>query len=87
MACVYLQSVRLFVAEGGERVDAHGAAGGDVAGDECDCDEYAGDNEESEKVGGTDTEEKSCHDVRDDECAGQADGRAAKREAETLAEH
>ena len=62
----------LFVAEGDDGVDAHGAAGGDVAGQQGDSDQQYKDQGEGGRVGGLDGEEQAC------EQAGEG-----KRSAET----
>ena len=55
---------RLFISEGDHRVDAHGAAGGDVAGQKGDCKGHYGDERKRQWVAGANAVEQAGHQTR-----------------------
>src|SRR5215813_2966269 len=65
------RAMGLLVAKGGQRVDADGAAGGDVAGEKGDADEKQRDACEGDRISWTDVVEQACHQARDEQSTGE----------------
>jgi hypothetical protein len=65
-----LHTKPLFGAEGDHRVDAVGAAGGNVTGEKSHGGEKQRDGEESCEVAGVDAEEQGAHQASEGECGG-----------------
>jgi len=61
-----------FGVEGNDRIEAHGAQCGNIAGGECDSGEDKSDDREGEEIRGGYAVEQAGHEVRDDERAQQA---------------
>src|SRR5215813_11199711 len=69
--CALTRAMGLLVAKGGQRVDADGAAGGDVAGEKGDADEKQRDACEGDRISWTDVVEQACHQARDEQSTGE----------------
>src|SRR6266849_8164883 len=81
-----LAARELFVAQGDDGVDAHGASRGYVAGDERDAAEQNRDTEERERIVGADAIDQGGDEASETERSGQADADADKCYAHALAE-
>src|SRR5215470_4986518 len=77
----------LFAAEGGDGIDADGAARGDVGGSERDDDEQERDAAKGDGVVRADSKEKRRDEANQHESSGQTDGNAGQRELERLGEN
>src|ERR1700675_2669262 len=74
-----MRAEALVIAEGGEGIDAHGAAGGDVTGQKGDDGHQESDAQESERIGGADAIEFAGQETREDQGSGEAEDDAGKR--------
>src|SRR5438477_13160761 len=74
----------LFMSQSDHRIDAHGAAGGNVTGEQGDPDKKQGYTRKRHRICRVDAKKKTRHRPRHNNCANQAECRSPNREPQAL---